>query len=107
MTSNINNTKLKVRQIETISPPMDCKVIYMNDDVTTFDFVSGSLVNFFEYDPKLAQDKSVEINNKGSGIVAVLPYEIAEQKGVEVLISARTQGFPMEIKLETAWLTFT
>jgi ATP-dependent Clp protease adapter protein ClpS len=74
----------------------------MNDDVTTFDFVSDSLVNFFEYDSKLAQDKSVEINDKGSGIVAVLPYEIAEQKGVEVLISARTQGFPMEIKLETS-----
>ena len=48
MTNNINNTKLKVRQIETISPPQDCKVIYMNDDVTTFDFVSDSLVNFFE-----------------------------------------------------------
>ena len=47
-------------------------------------------------------NKSVEINDKGSGIVAVLPYEIAEQKGVEVLISARTQGFPMEIKLETS-----
>ena len=64
--------------------------------------MSDSLVNFFEYDSKLAQDKSVEINDKGSGIVAVLPYEIAEQKGVEVLISARTQGFPMEIKLETS-----
>jgi ATP-dependent Clp protease adapter protein ClpS len=32
--------------------------------------------------------------------VAVLPYEIAEQKGVEVTVSARAQNYPLQIKLE-------
>ena len=43
----------------------------------------------------------MEINDKGSGVVALLPFEIAEQKGVEVLLSARNQGYPLEIKLES------
>ena len=42
----------------------------------------------------------MEINEEGAGIVAVLPFEIAEQKGVEVLMSARNQGYPLEVKLE-------
>jgi len=29
-----------------------------------------------------------------------LPYEIAEQKGVEVTIYARSQDFPLQVKLE-------
>jgi hypothetical protein len=32
--------------------------------------------------------------------VAVLPYEIAEQKGIEVTLSARSQSYPLQIKLE-------
>ena len=44
--------------------------------------------------------KSVEISDQGAGIVAVLPFELAEQKGVEVLVSARNNGFPLEVKLE-------
>jgi ATP-dependent Clp protease adapter protein ClpS len=33
-------------------------------------------------------------------VVAVLPFEIAEQKGIEVTISARALSFPLQIKLE-------
>jgi hypothetical protein len=32
----------------------------------------------------------------------VLPFEVAEQKGVEVLLSARNQGYPLEVKLESS-----
>jgi ATP-dependent Clp protease adapter protein ClpS len=33
-------------------------------------------------------------------VVAVLPYEIAEQKGIEVTVSARSQSYPLQVKLE-------
>jgi ATP-dependent Clp protease adapter protein ClpS len=33
-------------------------------------------------------------------VVAVLPYEIAEQKGIEVTLDARNNDFPLQIKLE-------
>jgi ATP-dependent Clp protease adapter protein ClpS len=59
-------------------------------------------MNTFDYDESSAADKSQEIDDNGAGIVAVLPFEIAEQKGVEVLLSARNEGYPLEIKLESA-----
>jgi ATP-dependent Clp protease adaptor protein ClpS len=42
----------------------------------------------------------VDIHDEGSACVAVLPYEIAEQKGVEVTLLARAQSYPLLIKLE-------
>ncbi len=87
--------------LDNIEPPKDYKVIYLNDNVTTFEFVTGSLVDKFSYEANDANNKAMEINDKGSGVVALLPFEIAEQKGVEVLLSARNQGYPLEIKLES------
>ena len=87
----MTDTELKenVRPVLNIEPPRDFKVIYLNDDVTTYEFVIESLTNIFNYD------------DEGASIVAVLPFEIAEQKGVEVLMSARNQGYPLEVKLES------
>ena len=94
--------KQNIRPIlDDIEPPKDYKIIYLNDNVTTFEFVTDSLVNKFSYESTEADNKAMEINEKGSGVVALLPFEIAEQKGVEVLLSARNQGYPLEIKLES------
>jgi hypothetical protein len=30
----------------------------------------------------------------------VLPYEIAEQRGIEVTLDARAQGYPLLVKVE-------
>ena len=35
-----------------------------------------------------------------TGIGDVLPFEIAEQKGIEVTLSARSLNYPLQIKLE-------
>jgi hypothetical protein len=42
----------------------------------------------------------VDIHQAGAATVAVLPYEMAEQKGIEVTLSARAQSYPLQIKLE-------
>tara|TARA_Y100000389_G_C17013236_1_gene295228 strand:+ start:229 stop:534 length:306 start_codon:yes stop_codon:yes gene_type:complete len=80
-------------------PPM-YKVIYVNDDETSMEFVVTSLVEYFDYTLQLANEKTVEVHEAGSASVAVLPYEIAEQKGVEVTLSARNSGYPLLIKIE-------
>ena len=80
-------------------PPM-YRVIYINDNVTTMEFVIESLVSVFNHSPEIAQEITVKIHEQGSGIAAVLPYEMAEQKGVEVTQLARNNGFPLNIKLE-------
>lgn len=96
----MSDAELVVREIQDITPPKECKVIYVNDNVTSFEFVSESLVQYFNYEMKDAENKAVEIHNKGSSVVAILPFEIAEQRGVEVLVAARHQGYPLDIKLE-------
>jgi ATP-dependent Clp protease adaptor protein ClpS len=82
-----------------MEPPM-FRVIYLNDNQTSMEFVIESLIEFFGHSLELAEKLTVEIHEQGSGVVAVLPYEIAEQKGVEVTVSARNQNYPLQIKLE-------
>jgi ATP-dependent Clp protease adaptor protein ClpS len=80
-------------------PPM-YKVIYLNDNQTSMEFVIDSLIEFFDYTPVTAHDITMDIHESGSATVAVLPYELAEQKGIEVTVSARTQNYPLQIKIE-------
>lgn len=63
-------------------------------------FVVSSLVQHFEYTEVTAERITMDIHDAGSAVVAVLPYEIAEQKGIEVTVDARAKGFPLQIKLE-------
>ena len=76
------------------------KVIYLNDNQTTMEFVIESLVEFFNYTENTAMTITEDIHEAGSAVVAVLPYEIAEQKGIEVTMFARSQSYPLQIKLE-------
>ena len=91
-------TQIQVNQ-ELKEPPM-FKIIYLNDNATTMEFVIDSLMNFFDYTPDTAMKITQDIHEEGSAVVAVLPYEIAEQKGIEVTVAARSQSMPLQVKLE-------
>ena len=81
--------------------PNQYRVIYVNDEVTTMEFVVETLKTIFNYDNSGAEAITMKIHEEGSAVVAVLPYEIAEQKGVEVTLLARQHGFPLAVKLES------
>ena len=80
-------------------PPL-YRVVYLNDNQTTYEFVIESLIEYFNYTVETAEQITIDIHDAGSAVVAVLPYEIAEQKGVEVTMLARAQSYPLQIKLE-------
>lgn len=92
--ATITRTKKAIKE-----PPL-YRVIYINDNTTTMEFVVGSLVEFFDYTVETATQLTVGIHEQGQATVAVLPFEIAEQKGTEVTASAREQEYPLQIKLE-------
>jgi len=92
------DTKVQVN-VNLAEPPM-YKIIYMNDDKTTAEFVMTTLIDFFDYTPDQAEKITWDIHEAGSAVVAVMPYELAEQKGVEVTVLARQEGHPLQIKLE-------
>jgi ATP-dependent Clp protease adaptor protein ClpS len=93
-------TKVKTKANLKISEPSMYRIIYMNDDVTTMEFVITSLIDHFDYTTESAAKVTENIHSVGSAVVAVLPYEIAEQKGIEVTVEARNQGFPLQVKIE-------
>lgn len=91
-------TKTKTN-IALKEPPM-FKVIYLNDNQTSMEFVIETLIDFFNYNTQTAVKITEDIHHEGSAVVAVLPYEVAEQKGIEVTVAARSQDYPLQIKLE-------
>lgn len=94
------DTIVKSNSKTDIKEPSKFRVIYLNDDVTTMNFVIESLVIIFHLDRLRAEELTEKIHEDGSAVVAVLPYEIAEQKGIEVSVLAKKHGFPLVIKLE-------
>jgi len=94
------DAKVKIKPNLALQEPPLFKIIYINDDVTTMEFVVSSLIDYFDYTTDTAMSITTDIHESGSAVVAILPYEIAEQKGIEVTLEARTQGYPLQIKVE-------
>lgn len=94
------DTATTTRTKNAVKEPPLYRVIYINDNQTTIEFVIDSLVEFFGYTEDTAEKITIDIHEAGAATVAVLPYEIAEQKGVEVTLSAREQNMPLQVKLE-------
>ena len=90
----------KIKSDTSFQEPPMFKVIYLNDNATTMEFVVDTLMSFFDYTPDTAVKIMEDIHTEGSAVVAVLPYEVAEQKGIEVTLAARTNNYPLQVKLE-------
>ena len=93
-------TRSKIKPNLALKEPPLFKIIYLNDDRTSMEFVISSLVDYFNYNADTATQITLDIHEKGSAVVAILPYEIAEQKGIEVTLEARAQGYPLQVKVE-------
>jgi ATP-dependent Clp protease adaptor protein ClpS len=88
--------KIKVR----VSEPKRWKVIFLNDDVTPMEFVVSILIETFKHTPESAHNVTLSVHESGSGIAGIYSFEIAEAKAVEATQQARSNGFPLQIKLE-------
>ena len=97
-TKAVTRTK-PVPNLTLQEPPM-YRVVYINDNVTTMEFVIETLIDFFSYNTETALKITEDIHSQGAAVVAVLPYEVAEQKGIEVTLCARSQNYPLQVKLE-------
>jgi ATP-dependent Clp protease adaptor protein ClpS len=76
------------------------KVLLLNDDYTTMDFVVDVLESIFNKAPAEAFQIMMQVHTQGKGLCGVYPFEIAETKVATVEDRARDNGFPLKAVLE-------
>ena len=85
--------------IELKKPKM-YKVMLLNDDYTSMEFVVSTLMNIFHKSEEEAYGITMRIHNNGSGLCGVYTHEIAETKVAQVLNSAKKSKFPLRAVME-------
>jgi len=85
--------------IEVKKPKM-YKVLLLNDDYTSMEFVVSTLINIFRKSEENAYAIMLRIHNEGSGLCGVYTHEIAETKVAQVLNSAKKSKFPLRAVME-------
>ena len=84
---------------EVTEPPM-YKVLLLNDDYTTMEFVVEVLVYVFQKSSEEAMQIMLNVHRSGVGVCGIYPYEIAETKVETVETLARENGFPLKCIME-------
>ena len=86
---------------ETKKPDL-YKVVLLNDDYTTMDFVVEVLETIFHKQPAEAFRIMMMVHTQGKGLCGVYPFEVAETKVETVTTLARKAEFPLRATLEEA-----
>ncbi|MBI9100215.1 MAG: ATP-dependent Clp protease adapter ClpS [Spirochaetaceae bacterium] len=90
--------KEKVR--EEVKEPEMYRVILLNDDYTTTDFVVEILVSIFHKPPIEAAKIMMDVHKKGRGIVGLYTYDIAATKIAQVHMLAKEREYPLKCIME-------
>ena len=83
-----------------IQTPKLYRVVLLNDDYTTMDFVIKILEQVFQKGPAEAFRLMMQIHTQGSAICGIYTYEIAETKVDTIRNLAKTEGVPLQVKIE-------
>ncbi len=77
-------------------------VIFLNDNITTMEFVIRVLKQIFNKNQEQAEAVMRKIHNDGQGVVGSYVHEVAEQKGIETTLLARQENMPLQVKVKKA-----
>lgn len=87
---------------EKLKEPDEYRVILLNDDFTTMEFVVSVLMTVFHKAIPEATRIMLDVHKKGRGIVGVYSYDIAATKISQVHQLAKQNGFPLRCTMEKA-----
>ncbi len=76
------------------------KVILLNDDYTTMEFVVHILETIFHKTPAEAHRIMMQVHTQGHAMCGAYTYEVAETKVATVQDLARGDGFPLQATIE-------
>lgn len=80
-------------------PPL-YRVILLNDDYTTMEFVVRVLQLIFHHDEERAAQIMMHVHQRGAGICGVYTREIAETKVEQVIEYAKQNDHPLQCAIE-------
>ena len=76
------------------------KVLLLNDDYTTMEFVIQILEGIFHKTPAEAHRIMMQVHTEGRGICGAYNYDVAETKVATTQDLAQQAGFPLQATLE-------
>lgn len=80
--------------------PDECRVLLLNDDFTTMEFVVSVLVSVFHKTLEESERIMLDVHRKGKGVVGIYSFDIATTKIQQVHQLARQRGFPLKCTME-------
>ena len=93
-------TSTTVKSKAKTKKPRQYKVLLLNDDYTTMDFVVSILETVFAKSPAEAVQIMLRVHNNGRGLAGIYSLEIAEAKVELVRARAVEAGFPLQCVIE-------
>lgn len=91
-------TEIEKKQV--LKEPSMYKVLLLNDDYTSMDFVVDILTTVFHKSVEEAVQIMMNVHKNGSGLCGVYTYEIAETKVETVHSLAEENGYPLRSTME-------
>lgn len=83
-----------------LEEPKKYKVLLLNDDYSTMDFVIDILIKIFRKSEIEAEQIMLNIHNNGKAICGIYTYEIAATKVAQVKANARKAQYPLKAIME-------
>jgi ATP-dependent Clp protease adaptor protein ClpS len=85
---------------EDVTEPPMYKVLLLNDDYTTMEFVVEILIQVFSKSVEEATRIMLNVHRIGVGLCGIYTYEVAETKVETVHALAKEVGFPLKCSME-------
>jgi ATP-dependent Clp protease adaptor protein ClpS len=83
-----------------VKKPKMFKVLLVNDDYTTMDFVVSILETVFRKSPAEAVRIMLQVHKRGAGLCGIYSRQIAEAKIQLVHEKARAEGYPLRCTMQ-------
>ena len=98
-TKHENSSVLELERSKT-KPPKLYKVMLLNDDFTTMEFVIEVLRIFFSKSTEQATQIMLKVHNEGSAVCGVYTKDVAETKVEQVSAFSTQHGHPLRCHME-------
>lgn len=87
---------------QRLERPRLYRVLILNDDYTTMEFVVMILMNVFHHPEERAVEIMLHVHHNGVGEAGIYTFEVAESKVKKVTELARQYEYPLRCELEPA-----